>query len=264
MIRSVTMASPALRTTLSPALAALASLALVAPRAAPAQEPPPPPIVTAPAAQPAPALQPAPAAQPATASRPEEDEPPPLVSDAVLSGPDVNELQLAFGAGVSTGTIQVDGAAATGFLPQFVAGFRHNLLLTTVAFDLDASETKTAATDGIDESRSGWHLGASIGPSFPISSRARLDLNLEMGIHRLEESTTQGNTAYSTYATLPFVGLRPALSIELGSGRTRGALGLAAFFRVDVPQKQPSGLPDDGGHELGVMAFLAVKLALGQ
>jgi hypothetical protein len=165
-------------------------------------------------------------------------------------------LELSLRGGVSVATIQVDGAAATAFLPGGALEFRQGMLLAGASFDLDPGVSDAG------EDRSGWHLGAQGGAAFQLSATARLDLLAELGVHHLEESLAQASSSYATSASLPYFGVRPAISAQFGSGNFLGAVGAAVFFRVDAGQRQPNGLPDDGGHQLGAEAFLSLRVPL--
>ncbi len=162
--------------------------------------------------------------------------------------------------GVSVVTIQVDGAGATGFLPGLGLGFRSGMLLVGALFDGDPGVSPNA--DGSGENRAGWHLGATAGAAFQLTQTARFDLNAEFGLHQLSDSIASTASSYATTASLPYFGVRPAVSVQFGSGRYTGAVGAALFFRVDAGQRQASGLPDDGGHQLGGELFLALRVGL--
>ena len=189
---------------------------------------------------------------------------PPLILPAPpLNAPEpapFNSLELQLGAGVSVATIHTDGAAQTGFLPSIAAAFHRGGLVAGLRFDPDPGST-TPATATADE-RSGWHLGAFVGPSFALTERLRLDLNAEVGLHRTQDTLVQPSAIYATRAALPYLGFRPAVSVQFGTGKYTGALGVAVFLRIDASQKQSNGLPDDGGHQVGLEIFAAFRLAL--
>jgi hypothetical protein len=191
--------------------------------------------------------------------------PPPLEAPAPREAPEpapFNSLELQLGAGVSVATIHVDGAAQTGFLPSVAAAFHRGMLVAGLRFDPDPGSTTPATASAAAEERSGWHLGAFVGPSFALTERLRLDLNAEVGLHRAHDTLVQASATYATSATLPYLGFRPAVSVQFGAGKYTGALGVAAFLRIDASQKQSNGLPDDGGHQLGLEIFAAFRLAL--
>jgi len=179
---------------------------------------------------------------------------------AAAAEPETRALELSFALGVSVATIQTDGNAATGLLVGGRAAYRQGMLLVGATFDLDPSVSSTDPDDA--EDRSGWHLGFTAGPSFALNAHARFDLSGEVGLHYLSDTISSSTSSYSTSASLPYFGIRPAISTEFGEGKLKGAVGAAAFFRVDAGQKQPNGLPDDGGHQLGLEAFLSLRIAL--
>jgi hypothetical protein len=191
--------------------------------------------------------------------------PPPLEAPAPREAPEpapFNSLELQLGAGVSVATIHVDGAAQTGFLPSVAAAFHRGMLVAGLRFDPDPSSTTAATATAAAEERSGWHLGAFVGPSFALTERLRLDLNAEVGVHRAQDTLVQPRATYATSASLPYLGFRPAVSVQFGAGKYTGAIGVAAFLRIDASQKQSNGLPDDGGHQLGLEIFASLRLAL--
>jgi len=173
---------------------------------------------------------------------------------------DARALELSFAIGASVATIQTDGNAATGLLVGGRAAYRQGMLLLGATFDIDPGVS--SVNPGASEDRSGWHLGFTAGPAFALNAHARLDLSGEVGLHYLSDNTSSSSSSYSTSASLPYFGIRPAISTEFGQGKLTGAVGVAAFFRVDAGQKQPNGLPDDGGHQLGLEAFLSLRIAL--
>ncbi len=216
---------------------------------------------TAPAAATAPArpaaVSPAPAPVP---SEPAQAESGPGWPDSVAwSGPS-RSFEAAFRLGVSVATIQVDGAGATGVLLGGSLAYRQGYFVVGALFDGDPSFDQGGSTGA--ETRSGWHLGAFVGPSLPLSSNVRLDLAGEVGVHQLSDSINLPSSLYSTSASLPYFGVRPSVSVQFGSGRYAGAVGAALFWRVDVGQKQPNNLPDDGGHQLGAELFLALRVGI--
>jgi len=229
-----------------------ASAPATAPAPAAAPSPPPSIIVAPPPAQPAPAAATA-AAQPAPAPAP------PVAAPAPAAEPHV--IEAAFRGGVSVATIQVDGSAATSGLLGGSLAYRHGMLYAGLLMDGDPSIDNSPVSGGF-ESRSGFHLGAFVGPSFEFGRDFRFDLCAEVGVHQLSDSVETETTTYSTTATLPYFGVRPAVSVQFGGARFAGAVGLALFWRLDVGQKQPDGLPDDGGHQLGAELTLALRIAL--
>lgn len=201
----------------------------------------------------------------AAAAAPSENEAPLVLPPEPPAAPEktTHVLELSVGAGLSVATIQTDGAAATGFLVSGNLAYHQGLLLVGARFDNDPGVTPpTDDTTANHESRSGWHLGFSAGPSFALNAHARLDLSGEIGLHHLEDNKSGPASSYATSASLPYFGLRPAISTEFGQGQFIGAVGADVFFRVDAGQKQPNGLPDDGGHQLGIEAFLSLRIAL--
>jgi hypothetical protein len=228
----------------------------------PAPATPPPTISAAavvPAAAPAPA-KPAAVTPAAAPAEPAPAESGPSWPDSVAwSGP-ARSLEAAFRLGVSVATIQVDGTGATGVLLGGSLAYRQGYFVVGALFDSDPSFDQGGSTGA--ETRSGWHLGAFAGPSLPLSSNVRIDLAGEIGMHQLSDDINLPSSLYSTSATLPYFGVRPSVSVQFGSGRYSGAVGAALFWRVDVGQKQPNGLPDDGGHQLGAELFVALRVGL--
>ncbi len=78
------------------------------------------------------------------------------------------------------------------------------------------------------------------GIAWNLSDLFRLDLLGELGGHRISNIGTSGSfdVAQARTAWLPYVGVRPTLSLRLPLGPTRVVLSAAPFARWDLVQKQ--------------------------
>jgi hypothetical protein len=88
-------------------------------------------------------------------------------------------------------------------------------------------------------------LGAAIG----LGRRARLDLLAELGGHRISNIGLSGDFEVSDPQSvwLPYLGVRPTLSLLLPVGPVRLVLSLAPFARWDIVRKDVTVEVSDGG-----------------
>ena len=190
---------------------------------------------------------------------------------AQMVSPAPQGLRRALVAQISSGrcaaSVSVDTVPGRRQRPDRLRPRRDALRSIKICCSSPRSSTPTPAmaTAGVNstDGRSGWHLGASVGPAFDLTQSVRFDLSAEIGFHQLQESISTASSAYSTSATLPYFGIRPAISVQLGQGKFSGAIGAAFYFRLDAgPAPARMDSPDDGGHQLGVEAFLTLRISL--
>lgn len=156
-----------------------------------------------------------------------------------------------------------------------VVGLRHGVA------NLDA-DTLDGSTDAYGVSallRLGWlDLGALYEGSFgeasesfvltplagvkwDLSQRVRLDLLGELGGHRI---TNVANGASSVW--LPYVGVRPILSLRLPLGPTRLVLSASPFARWDLVKREVAGSAgtdtryDVGGSTFGLLGGVGLEI----
>jgi len=92
-------------------------------------------------------------------------------------------------------------------------------------------------------------LTPEVGFALPIGDMLRLDLLGELGGHQISNVTTSsGGVDYSQASAvwLPYVGVRPMLTLRLPVGPVKAIGSLAAFARWDLVKKDVSMPPTTG------------------
>lgn len=106
-------------------------------------------------------------------------------------------------------------------------------------------------------------LTPAVGLALPLGESLRLDLLGELGGHKISNLSTSDGGVYYRQATavwLPYVGLRPMLTLRLALGPLHLVGSLAAFARWDLVKKDVALQPDAGGstvlpYQLGGTTF---------
>jgi hypothetical protein len=92
-------------------------------------------------------------------------------------------------------------------------------------------------------------LTPEVGLALPIGEAVRVDLLAELGGHKISNlSTSSGGIDYSqaTAVWLPYVGVRPMLTLRLPVGPLKVIGSLAAFARWDLVKQDVSLTPTSG------------------